>query len=276
MTLSERNTIFKVGIWFCAIMTLIIIALSFLLIPTYSAIEENTQRSGTFFKFITGRLFNTDYLAVHTSIALAVVFSLISILLIRSFFESTSAAEIFYFFIFIISLSFELIRLTLPLYLIRSFPLFYLNVAARVILFVRFSAIFSLLAASICAAGLEIQRVRIVIFVIIIAALIMSIGVPVDTLAWDTCFNLTIGYTSMYTMVEVIVSIATIISFLVAVKVRKVNGYLYVSIGVTAALIGRNILFGADNWVGSIVSILLLSFGTWFMCSRLHKIHLWL
>jgi len=41
-------------------------------------------------------------------------------------------------------------------------------------------------------------------------------------------------------------------------------------------LSGRTLLLSADNWTSPAAGILLLSAGTWFICSRLHKINLWL
>ena len=238
--------------------------------------EENARRPGNVFQLLVGWLLKTDYLAVHASIALSVLFSLISFILILSFFERTSVPEILYLSFFILSFSFEVFRLILPIQLIRSFPSLYLITVTKILFFVRFLGMFSLFTTGICAAGLDVQRTRIIIIMIIIASLACSMRVPIDAQTWDTCFNFATGFTSMFIMVEVIAFIATAISFLVAVKIRRSNDYFYVGAGLTLALFGRNILFNTDNWAGPIAGILFLSFGTWLMCSKLHRIHLWL
>ena len=276
MTLSERNTFFKVAMVFCSIVTLLVIAASFRAIPIYPLMEENTHRPGYFIQLITGLLLETDYLAVHASLALAVLFSLISMILIHAFFERTSAPEILYIALFAFSLSFEIIRLIVPLHLYNVLPLFYLTTAARVLLFARYFSIFSLFTASVCAAGLEIQRTRNVVLFLLVPSLVISLGVPVDAQTWDTCFNFAAGYASMFLMIEIIVFFGPVISFFVAAHNRRSKEYYYVGIGVAIALTGRNVLLGVDNWAGPVIGILFLTFGTWLMCSRLHKIHLWL
>jgi len=276
MTLSERNLFFKTGIVFCAIIVLLTLAASFLTAPVYSTMEENSRRSTDFFQFFINRFIKSDYYAVHASLAAAVLFSFIGMLLIHFSFERTSAPEILYIAFFTISFSFEAIRLILPLYLIFNFPSFYLLVAARLLLFARYFGIFSLFTASVFAAGFETQRTRNVILVLFVAVLFVTLGVPIDTQSWDTAFNMINGYTSMFRLIEVVAFLATVISFLVAAYIRSSKDYVYVGIGVILALAGKGILLGTDNWAGPVPGILLLSFGTGFLCSKLHKLHLWL
>jgi len=276
MTLSGRNIFFKIGIAFCFLITVLAFAASVFTIPVYSTIEENVRRPVNLFQTITGRFINSSYLAVHVSLVLAVLFSFIGMILIFSFFERTSAPEILYISIFTISFSFEIIRLVLPLYLVNNFSFFYLLIAAKVLLFARYFSIFSLFAASICAAGLEVQKIRNIILILIITVLLIVIGIPIDTQTWDTGFNMIRGYSFMLKMIEAVIFIATVLTFFVAVKVRDSKEYAYIGIGVILALTGRKILIGTDNWAGPVLGILMLSFGTWFICSKLHKIHLWL
>jgi hypothetical protein len=276
MTLSERNVFFKTGIVFCFIITLLAFAASFLTIPVYSGMEENSRRPLYLFQLISGLFLDNDYFAVHASLVMAVLFSFFGILFIHYFFERTSAPEILYISLFTISFSFEIIRLILPLHLINNFPMFYLLGASRILLFARYFGLFSLFVASVCAAGLDVQKTRNIILILIIAVLLLTFSVPIDTQIWDTGFNMVTGYPSMLKMIEVVVFFITVITFFVAVKIRDSKEYVNVGIGAAIALVGRNIIIGSDNWAGAVLGIVLLSFGTWFLCSKLHKIHLWL
>ena len=276
MTLSERNTFFKAGIVFCSLITLLVIGISSITLSVYPTMEENTRRPEYLFQSISGLFLKNDYYAVHASLILAVLFSLIGISLIHSFFERTSTPEILYISFFTVSFSLESLRLILPLHLVYNFPVFYLLSASRLLLFARYFGIFSLFTASLFAAGLEVQKTRNVILFIVIAIFSIILGVPIDTLNWDTCFNMVNGYNSMFRMMDAITFIAATITFFAAVKIRGSGEYFFVGTGVMLAMSGRNILLGSDNWAGSILGIVLLSFGTWFICSKLHKIHLWL
>jgi hypothetical protein len=239
-------------------------------------LEENVRRPAYLSQVLFGWFLGSNHYAVHASIVLAVIFSFSGMLFIHSFFERTSAPEILYISIFAISFSFEIIRLILPLHLIYGFPSFYLLGASRLLLFARYFGIFSLFTASVCAAGLEVQKTRNVIMIMAIAVLLVVIGVPIDTLAWDTSFLMISGFTFLFKMMETTVFFTAVISFFVAAKVRESREYAHVGIGVALALAGRNTLIGTDNWAGPVLGILLLVFGTWYICSKLHRLHLWL
>lgn len=284
MTISERNVFFKAGIAFSCVVALLAVAASFLIIPVYTGAEnglfpglhENTLRPGNFSQIVTGRLLERDYYAVHASVALAVLFSLFGMIFIYSFFERTSAPEILYISFFVISFSFEIFRFVLPLNFVYNFSLFYLLGSSRILLFARYFGVFSLFLASVRAAGLEAQKTRNIIMILIIAVLLFTIGIPVDIQTWDTSYYSASGYSLMFKMIEAAIFLAMILTFFVAAKVRDSSDYIHVGIGVLFAIAGRNTLIGTDNWVGPVMGIFLLSFGIWYVCSKLHRIHLWL
>jgi len=275
MTLSERNAFFKTGIIVCLIITVFLAAASYIIIPHYSVMGEN-NRSASLLQIISGWFLKSNNYAVHVSIIMAVLFSFVGIILIYFFFERTAAPEILYISFFTVTFSFEILRLVYPLHLIYTFPSFYLLSAARILIFARYFNVFSLLAASLCAAGLEIQKSRNIIMAIFFAVTALTFGIPIDTENWDASFNIVNGFAYIFRTIDIVIFFTTVITFFAAVKVRGSREYVYIGIGVALALIGRNILIGTDNWTGPILGILLLSFGTWFICSKLHKIHLWL
>jgi len=276
MTLSERNVFFRTAIAFCAISTLLTLGISYLVVPAYKTIGENTRRPVDIVQFFLGHLLKSNYFAVHISLAALVIFSLVVLFLILSFFEQTSTPEILYISFFIFSFSFEIIRLVLPLHLIYTIPSFYLLVLMRVLLFARYFGIFSIVAASLCAAGFEVQMTRNMILIIIAAALIIIIGVPIDTQSWDTSLNIIYGFSTIFRVIEAAAFLTAVISFFIAANVRGSVEYIYIGIGVMFAFIGRHFLLYFDNWAGPIPGIIMLSFGTWLACSKLHRIYLWM
>jgi hypothetical protein len=40
--------------------------------------------------------------------------------------------------------------------------------------------------------------------------------------------------------------------------------------------LGRAILLTADSWAGPATGLVFLAFGTWLICTNLHKVYLWL
>jgi len=77
-------------------------------------------------------------------------------------------------------------------------------------------------------------------------------------------------------LIDTAAFLATAAGFFVAIRVRGSGDYAYAGVGVALAMLGRSALLGTDNWAGFAFGILLLAFGTSFLCSKIHKIHLWL
>jgi hypothetical protein len=277
MTLRDRNVFFKAGIVISALCTILVLLSCFSILPAYSMMEENNHRPPEIIQVFISRFLKVNYIAVHASLVMAVLFSFVALILIHYYFEQTQVPEIIYIAFFTVSFSFEIFRLIVPLQnFVSHIPSLYLLIASRILLFSRYFGIFSLFEASVCAAGFSEDKSRNIIMIIVIAALIITLGVPIDTQIWDTSLNMVNGFTSMFRLIEAVMLITTVASFFIAVNVRGSKEYAFIGLGALLALVGRNILLGTDNWASPISGILMLSLGIWFICSKLHKLHLWL
>ena len=239
-----------------------------------SAASAATRSGGIFHKLLQGFFEAQPYIPLWTMFG-SVAFSFISTLLVYLFFEKTQSSEILFFGFFIISLSFEFARIIIPLRVLFQFPALYLATASRLLLFSRYFGLFSIFAASIFAAGLGEQKQITIIFIMILAAMIIAINVPVDCLVWDSSLKLINGYDSMFFIVETGVLIITVITFFISAYTRSAKEYVFIGIGSFMAITGRSLLIASDSWFTLIPGILILTVGTWFICSKLHKIYLW-
>ena len=277
MTLSGRNGLFKAEIVLAAFSTLIVIAASFVVLPAYPSLAaEITRHSEGLFHVLTSRFQQINLYAVHASIAGSVLYALLVLVLIYHSFETTQSPEILFVSFFAGSFSLEAARLILPLREFYEIPSLYLLIASRTLLFGRYFGIFSLFAASVYAAGLEVRKQRNVILVITVATLIIALGVPIDTQTWDSSLNMINGYTSLFRLLETGVVLITVISFFIAAYSRRSEEYTRIGAGAFLAFLGRNLFLNADTWISPVPGILLLSVGIWFICTQLHKIYLWL
>jgi hypothetical protein len=277
VTLSDRNTFLKAEILIAALFFIFLAVASALIIPAYPAVAEETSRraSGLIQNVISPSLEPSAY-APFASMAGAVIYAFAALILIYYFFEKTPSPEILFFALFVLSLSFEGMRLLVPLQKIRRIPALYLLMASRVLLFGRFFGIFSLFAASIYAAGLEMQKQQNIIMIIALITLVITLGVPIDVLSWDTSYCMITGYTSLFRMVETGMLLITMLSFFISAYSRGSREYILIGVGSFLVFLGRNLLLSADTWVTPLPGLLALIAGTWFICTRLHKVYLWL
>jgi hypothetical protein len=277
MTLFYRNTFFRIEIIIASFFMLVIMGALFLLLPTYPEAAANISRrsNGVIQAVIVPLLKNAPYVPFATA-ASAVIYALISIVLIYFFFEKTQCPEILFFGFFVFSLTFEALRIMAPAKIFYNLPSVYLIISGRILLFSRYFGIFSLFAASVYASGLEVQNQKNIFLIICLAPLIIALGSPVDGLSWDSSFFMLTGYHVMFRLVEVGIALITMASFFIAAYIRGTKEYIIIGVGALLVFLGRNILLSADTWLTPLPGLLMLSLGTWFICTYLHRVYLWL
>ncbi|GHU72713.1 hypothetical protein FACS189450_11020 [Spirochaetia bacterium] len=277
MTLSDRNTFFKAEILIAGVFFIFLAIVSAVIIPAYpAAAEETSRRAPGIIQDIISRHLGSSAYAPFAAIAAAVIYAFVTLILIYYFFEKTQSPEILFFALFVLSFSFEGMRFMVPLQKLRQIPSLYLLMASRVLLFGRFFGIFSLFTASVFAAGLEMQKQQNIIMITAFITLVITLGIPIDVLTWDTSYCMITGYTSMSRMVEAGILLITMLSFFISAHTRGSREYILIGAGSFLVFLGRNLLLSADTWVTPLPGLLALAAGTWFICTRLHKVYLWL
>jgi hypothetical protein len=265
-----------VGILITSVFLLTIVIAFFIILPAYPVVNAETVRrsSGILQSLAVSFLKPAPYVPFVSMIGSA-AYAFITMLFIYYFFEKTQSPEILFFALFVLSFAFEGIRIMVPVKIIYELPNVYLVMNCRVLLFARYFGFFSLFAASLHASGLEIQNQRNTILIIAVAALMIALGVPIDGLSWDSSLNMISGYPSMFSMVELGIMLITMISFFIAAYSRGTREYLFIGLGSFLVFLGRNILLNADTWLAPFPGLLILSLGTWFICTQLHRVYLW-
>jgi hypothetical protein len=277
MTLSLRNSCFKVGIAFSALSLGIIIAAALTILPAYPEVLGESIRcaSGILQWFLKNFPEPSPYVPFITTLG-AVCYSLIGIILILYFFEKTQSQEILFIGLFVLSFSFESIRIIVPLVKTLDLPIVYLGRGSRFLIFGRYFGLFSLFTASVFTAGLAVQKQEHLVFIIAAASLIFALGVPTDGLSWDTTLNMYNDFNSTFALVQGGILGITMASFFISAYTRSSKEYIYIGLGAFLIYTGRSILLGGDTWISPLPGLLILSLGTWLVCIKLHRIYLWL
>ena len=277
MTLKTRNNFFKGGISFAVLSLGLILIGGYIAFPAYSGTiaDEVLRPRGIIQKLINGIAAPNAFVPFFTMIG-AAFYSLVSLIFIYHFFEKTQSPEILFFGFFVISLSFEFTRLIIPLSNIYHFPALYLITASRVLLFGRYFGLFSLFTAGVYAAGFDVQKQQTILPILVLAAMVIAINVPVDSLVWNSTYLLMNGYDTMFLILEAGILFVTIVTFLISAFSRSSVNYAFIGLGVFLAFTGRSILIDSDTWITPIPGLLLLAAGTWLVCTRLHREYLWL
>jgi hypothetical protein len=152
----------------------------------------------------------------------------------------------------------------------------YLIAASRFLLFCCYFGLLSLFAASVYAAGLDAQKQQNLFLMLVLAALVIVVNIPVDSLIWDSTLVLFNGYGTMFFIIDLVVLAVTMLTFIIAAYTKGSKRYFFIGLGAFMIFTGRNILLYSDTWITPIPGFGILAAGTWFVCSRLHMEYLWL
>jgi len=277
MTLSTRNILFRCGIIIAALSLILVAVGGYFAYPAFPGAAANAalRSDGIIQKLVSSLEESSSYVPLWTMLG-AAAYSLISIILIYHFFEKTQSPEILFIGFFVISLTFEFARLIIPLKEVFPLPAVFSIVASRVLFFGRYFGLFSLFASGVYAAGMDAQKQQSILLMLILAALIIAINVPMDILVWDSTFMVRTGYRFMFSVVEAAVLVITVASFLISAFTRGSKRYVFIAVGVFLAFAGRSILINSDTLITVFPGLVILSIGTWWICSRLHLEYLWL
>jgi hypothetical protein len=282
MTLSSRNRIFKAGIFVSLVILTLVLLAALKVLPGYPDLVARAARRAAgppglwSIEALAGRFWAPVPYAPFVTMAAAIAYAFVTMIFIFYYFEKTPAPEILFIAFFVLSFVFEAARIAVPLMPVLELPSVFLIMVYRAMLFGRYFGIFSLFVASACAAGLELQRQGGILVILTLSSLVIALGMPIGSLAWDTSLCVLGGYSSMSTWVEIGMMFITMVSFFVSARSRGAKEYLFIGLGSFLVFIGRNMLFRADTWITPLPGLILLITGTWFICGRLHRVYLWL
>jgi len=277
MTLSVRNNFFKGGIVLASLFMGLVVLAGYFAYPAFpEAASGSAMRSQGMIQLLLEGFVPASAYIPFWAMLCAVLYSLLSIILILYYFEKTQSPEILFVGFFVFSMAFEFARIALPLKMVFSFPADYLVTASRVLLFGRHFGLFSLFAASVCAAGLDSQNHNNISGVLVLAALVIALNVPIDSLVWDSAFILWNGYRSMFHILEIGILIVSMVTFFISAYTRGSMNYVHIGIGTFLMLAGRNTLINSDTLVALIPGAIILVIGTLLVCAKLHQEYLWL
>jgi hypothetical protein len=247
------------------------------LLPFYPELTAAAvKRVPGLFQQAAAYFFDAAPLTPFATVVASVAYTLAVSILIYFFFEKTQSPEILFFGLFTLSFAFEALRFMLPLKELYGFSGVFLILGARILFLGRFFGILSLFASSLYAAGFDLQKQGTVVIAIAIAALIVSLGLPIDGFSWDTNLVMVSGYTVILRLAETGILVISVTSFFVAAYIRGSREYLVVGLGAFLVFAGRDLLINADTWLTPVPGFVMLCAGTWLISAKLHQVYLWL
>jgi hypothetical protein len=277
MTLQQRNRFFIAGIALSSICILGALVQFGHFVAVYpELIAGAARRAPGFLQILAEKVFPASAWASLVSVCAAALFALAASIVTYFFFEKTHCPEILFFGLFSASFAFEILRFLIPLKQVYGFSGIFLGEGARILFFGRFFGVLAFFAASVYAAGFEMQKQGIVVVSAAVAALAVSLGIPFDSLSWDTNLVMNSGYTGVFRIAEAGILLLSIAGFFISARSRGSREYIAIGLGAVFLSLGRDLILSGDTWLSPLPGFVLLCVGEWLAVSKLHQVYLWM
>jgi hypothetical protein len=213
--------------------------------------------------------------AVFAATGIAVLFAFVAQICLFYFFERTQSVEIRFLGIFLFSLTFEVMRIAIPLKTAFNLSGYIPIIASRLIVFGRFYGLFSVFAAALYASGFKVRKDETVILTMATAAMLFAFRLPIDTFNLGTNLYPVTGFSGIFNSTSVAIVLLAMYCFVSGAYAHGTREYYLLAPGVLAAVAGRTMLLNADTWQMLFPGTALLVFGVWFTGVQYRRMYLW-
>ncbi len=217
----------------------------------------------------------TRLTAVLASLAGELLFSISAMIVLYFSFRKTKSPEIFFFIIFLISMSFDSLKASFELIRILDLPPYYGVLITRAVYFGRFLGTLAILAGGLFSLGAEYQRMEIYLGVAFLLAFTLAAAVTVDMTQPEPYLLYNMGNVRELGIVSTLFLSFGVFNFVLYAIQNSSRDHLLIAGGLALVIAGREILFFVQNPIVLGVAFLLLVSGTTLFGERTHVVHLW-
>ena len=212
-------------------------------------------------------------LVVLISLYFEIIYVCTTSFMLYRVFEKTQATDISFFFLFLIALIANSIRIWIPLFNMNSTFSGLLVFCGNCILFSKLLVPVSLLFSVVMSGADQRQNLEKNIFILLLGSLFFAQLLPLNTANVCPNFEVDYSYRNVIKITTILIVLATLIALFFNNK-QKFYTQL-TTIGLACICAGTFILFNAINILRLALSFILLFVGDLLYLKELHKQYLW-
>jgi hypothetical protein len=274
MTLAIRNTVIYLGVVIAVILLFAFVLAGYQMVtgPSPPLMPSEWQHTWLVWSW---QVRGADVVSSLIATGALGVISAISLIGAARVFRRVSSAEVYFFALFLIGLTFEQLRV-IQLYLLQlQLPAVYGTLLTRLVIVARIGGGFSFFVASLYAVGIEYPRIGSLTIAIGLLAFLFVYFVPVDTVTVNASLLHRIAGQSSLELVLLIVGLLGITNYVIAgVRGHRERG-VFVALAAIALIVAREIAWFIPSPAWVVASIVLFAYGviTFILVTRAH--YLW-
>ena len=277
MTLSQRNNLIKISLFFAVCLGIFAITAGVVLLTgnqTNLEIYKGISQTEVGQSFLNSLFTKSTTLVVIQNI-LCPVYGFFILLSIYFLFEKTYVIEISFFIFFVLFLSLECIKLIVPLFNLWNFAPRFVLMISQVLYFSRFTALVLLLVAGIFIVTPFTRRIIPVFFAVCFLALAVTALTPFDTSTITSHFILNDGLQKLTVGAFIFFAAISVLTYFVAGKTLAATEYTTAAYGMLMLLAGYFLILKAASLVFFAVANILFVCGYILYIRSIHRYNLW-
>lgn len=221
--------------------------------------------------------FLTPYSALASVLALNAfpALALAGLVYILIAFEKTQSIEITFFAACAFALSFEGLRIFIPLYGLWDNSNFYLMTVSRMVLAGRIFIFLAILSSGLFTTGATSQQLGSALFLEAFFAFTIARAIPLNAGSVSSNFLILPGYGRLIAVVLVCLALLSMLVYLILAATRGIPEYRGAATGIALFLAGYTVLGASDTWIVLIAGTTLTAAGGSIFLGKIHTFYLW-
>ncbi|MCE1195451.1 hypothetical protein LWX53_03000 [bacterium] len=213
-------------------------------------------------------------LSIVDALALSFFAAAAGAFILRTF-RKTVSAEIFFFALWLTTLSFESLRLVHLFLAARGASDLALALIDKSYLCARILGFILIFVSGLYASGMRNERHFSILAICAGIAIALISSLPVNTGIWEWNLMFKVGYGNLIEGFSMAIIFITIIDYLIAVRVRGDKSYYLTALGIAMVMWGAH--FASLDWspLLSLSSLAVMSAGCVLYIWKLHTFYLW-
>lgn len=273
MTLSLRNRLIRISLLLCLLFTVFYIFSFFYLSPgrsfSITALEEKLTGMDNFSTDIS---YDSLYWSVLTSIGVF-FFSMSASMLLYHYFKKKISPEIFFFILFVISLTFQSVRMFQLQLILMETPPVYGVIITRMFYFFRLFGVSCFFAASLFPIGVQFQKFGTILISILLLSFTVAALIPVDLTLMNRNLLYELSDGSTFQIMTMSIRVLTIVNFIRAAVTSESKNYFIVLIAALMIVTGDALLLVLSS---PLLPFGLIIGGTVMYGRSLYRYYLWI
>lgn len=220
-------------------------------------------------------LFSYSPLSVSTVVLFLCTLSFASQVYVYFAFRKIQSVEMFFFEVFLFSLSWEALRLFPPLFSFSSVIMVELSYLSRFLYFFRFLSIFALLGMSLFSIKTITNQTSFIVFLLFFVSFMLSMAEPFDSDKINYLFIAGDVLIKTYLILFVPIVVFLILTVILSYIYNSIPERYYIIWAYVALLAGYIILLVSYNYATFIFAIFIFVYGVFNIIKNIHSIYVW-